>query len=98
MTELTDEQKQFLEECEKEFANRYTEDDKDFMQVTLEIKEGMIKKHLMPIQLGSLYITKLILFISHGSFALSVFILSNIFVYGAEYGVGKMKNYPILPL
>ena len=33
MTELTDEQKQFLEECEKEFANRYTEDDKDFMQV-----------------------------------------------------------------
>ena len=42
MTELTDEQKQFLEECEKEFANRYTEDDKDFMQVTIELKEGKV--------------------------------------------------------
>ena len=58
MTELTDEQKQFLEECEKEFANRYTEDDKDFMQVTKEIKEGKVKKHLIPIQLGTINITK----------------------------------------
>ena len=58
MTELTDEQKQFLEECEKEFANRYTEDDKDFMQVIIELKEGKIEKHLMPIQLGTLSIAK----------------------------------------
>ena len=33
MTELTDEQKKFLEECEAEFSNRYTEEDKEFMQV-----------------------------------------------------------------
>ena len=32
-TELTEEQKKFLEECEEEFADRFTEKDKDFMQV-----------------------------------------------------------------
>ena len=31
--ELTDEQKKFLAECEAEFSNRYTTDDKDFIQV-----------------------------------------------------------------
>ena len=31
--ELTDEQKKFLAECEAEFSNRYTTDDKDFTQV-----------------------------------------------------------------
>ena len=31
--ELTDEQKKFLAECEAEFSNRYTADDKDFTQV-----------------------------------------------------------------
>ena len=34
MSELTDEQKQFLAECEAEFANRYTDADKDFVQVS----------------------------------------------------------------
>ena len=32
-SELTDEQKKFLAECEAEFSNRYTTDDKDFIQV-----------------------------------------------------------------
>ena len=32
-TELTEEQKKFLQECEEEFADRFTEKDKDFMQV-----------------------------------------------------------------
>ena len=32
-TELTEEQKKFLEECEEEFADRFTEKDKDYMQV-----------------------------------------------------------------
>ena len=31
--ELNEEQKAFLEECEKEFANRYTDKDRDYMQV-----------------------------------------------------------------
>ena len=31
--ELTDDQKKFLAECEAEFSNRYTTDDKDFIQV-----------------------------------------------------------------
>ena len=41
MTELTDEQKKFLEECETEFANRYTEEDKDFMQVATPLMRGL---------------------------------------------------------
>ena len=36
-TELTDEQKKFLAECEAEFSNRYSSDDKDFTQVILII-------------------------------------------------------------
>ena len=32
-TELTEEQKKFLEECDEEFADRFTEKDKDYMQV-----------------------------------------------------------------
>ena len=31
--QLTEEQKNFLAECEAEFSNRYTESDKDFMKV-----------------------------------------------------------------
>ena len=34
--ELTDEQKNFLTQCEAEFSNRYTADDKDFAQVFLD--------------------------------------------------------------
>ena len=30
---LSEEQKNFLEECENEFANRYTELDRDYMRV-----------------------------------------------------------------
>ena len=35
MTELTEDQKKFLTECETEFANRYTDEDKDFVQVKI---------------------------------------------------------------
>ena len=34
--EFTDEQKKFLTQCEAEFSNRYTADDKDFAQVFLD--------------------------------------------------------------
>ncbi|KAG7199232.1 hypothetical protein KM043_018101 [Ampulex compressa] len=39
-TNLTEEQKKFLEECENEFKDRYTEKDSDFMKV----KNAEIKK------------------------------------------------------
>lgn len=32
-SELTEDQKKFLAECEAEFSNRYTDQDKDFLQV-----------------------------------------------------------------
>ena len=35
-TNLTEDQKVFLAECEAEFSNRYTPDDKDFIQVLLQ--------------------------------------------------------------
>ena len=31
--DLTEDQKKFLEECETEFAQRFTDQDKDFVQV-----------------------------------------------------------------
>lgn len=35
---MTDEQKKFLQECELEFANRYTDEDKEFMKIkTMEL-------------------------------------------------------------
>ncbi|XP_076753515.1 uncharacterized protein LOC143424977 [Xylocopa sonorina] len=39
-TNLTDEQKKFLEECENEFKDRYTEKDSEFMK----IKDAQLKK------------------------------------------------------
>eukprot|EP00088_Acartia_fossae_P036932 TRINITY_DN38128_c0_g1_i1.p1 TRINITY_DN38128_c0_g1~~TRINITY_DN38128_c0_g1_i1.p1 ORF type:complete len:129 (+),score=16.96 TRINITY_DN38128_c0_g1_i1:34-420(+) len=38
MTELTEEQQKFLEECENEFKNRYTDADPDYLKVK---KEGI---------------------------------------------------------
>ena len=40
-SELTEDQKRFLAECEAEFSNRYTDQDKDFLQVC-------IKYHVYP--------------------------------------------------
>lgn len=40
---LTNEQTKFLEECEEEFKNRYTEEDSDFMKIkTQEAKKPPI--------------------------------------------------------
>jgi len=33
MAELTEEQQKFLDECEKEFSLRYTDEDREFMKV-----------------------------------------------------------------
>ena len=35
-SELTEDQKKFLAECEAEFSNRYTDQDKDFLQVRIK--------------------------------------------------------------
>lgn len=40
---LTDEQKKFLEECEEEFKDRYTEKDTEFMKIkNMELKKPPI--------------------------------------------------------
>ena len=38
MAELTEEQQKFLDECEKEFSLRYTDDDREFMRVRILLK------------------------------------------------------------
>ena len=53
--ELTDEQKKFLAECEAEFSNRYTTDDKDFIQVfssTIKSKTALVNRHVQVKEAG----------------------------------------------
>lgn len=61
---LTDEQKKFLEECENQFKDRYTEKDIEFMKVkNMELKKPPIidpwyprrKRYFFPQERGEIY-------------------------------------------